>query len=113
MRTMKLLLDENLSRRIVSFLKPEFPGSTQVALIGLEKASDEEIWRYARDYGFCIVTKDADFYDLSLVRGSPPKVIWLKTGNVTKATVTQVLIDNRAYIEDMLATADVTCVELY
>jgi len=29
---MKLLLDENLSRRIVPFLQTIFPGSSQVAL---------------------------------------------------------------------------------
>ncbi len=35
---MKLLLDENLSRRLVPFLQQDYPGSTQVALIGLERA---------------------------------------------------------------------------
>ena len=29
---MKLLLDENLSRRIVPFLQHEFPGTSQVTL---------------------------------------------------------------------------------
>jgi predicted nuclease of predicted toxin-antitoxin system len=53
---MKLLLDENLSRRIIPFVEAHFPGSTQVALIGVERATDEEIWCYARDNGFCIVS---------------------------------------------------------
>jgi predicted nuclease of predicted toxin-antitoxin system len=110
---MKLLLDENLSRRIVPFLEKDFPGSTQVALIGMERASDEELWLYAKNNGYCIVTKDADFYDLSLVKGAPPKVIWLKSGNTTKSAVTEILLANRSYIEKMLATIDTTCVELY
>ena len=110
---MKLLLDENLSRRILPFLETNYPGSTQVALIGMERASDEEIWHYAKNNGFCIVTKDADFYDLSLVNGAPPKVIWLKNGNVTKSAVAQILLANRHYIEEMLAMIDTTCVELY
>jgi predicted nuclease of predicted toxin-antitoxin system len=33
---MKLLLDENLSRRIVPFLQTDFPGSSQVVLEGLQ-----------------------------------------------------------------------------
>ena len=33
----------------------------------------------------CIVTLDADFADLSLLRGQPPKVIWLRCGNSTVA----------------------------
>lgn len=40
---MKLLLDENLSRRQVPFLQNEFPGSTQVALVGLEIALEEAL----------------------------------------------------------------------
>lgn len=64
---MKLLLDENLSRRLVPFLQSAFPGSTQVALAGLERADDRAIWQYAREHDFVIVTKDADFYDLSLL----------------------------------------------
>jgi len=35
---MKLLLDENLSRRLVPFLQNDYPGSTQVVLVGLESA---------------------------------------------------------------------------
>jgi len=42
------------------------------------------VWQYAKDNNFIIVTKDSDFYDLSLVQGSPPKVIWLQSGNVQK-----------------------------
>lgn len=49
---MKLLLDENLSRRIVPFLQADFPESTQVALLGMESASDSDIWQYAKDHGF-------------------------------------------------------------
>jgi predicted nuclease of predicted toxin-antitoxin system len=41
---MKLLLDENLSRKIVPFLQSAFPGSSQVVLLGLESSSDREIW---------------------------------------------------------------------
>jgi len=40
---MKLLLDENLSRRIVPFIQNSFPGSMQVALIGLERFNDRVI----------------------------------------------------------------------
>ena len=46
---MKLLLDENLSRRIVLFLQDAYPGSSQVVLEGLEQADDDAVWRHARD----------------------------------------------------------------
>lgn len=110
---MKLLLDENVSRRIVPLLVTDYPDTTQVALLGLERASDSEIWQYAKANDFTIVTKDADFYDMSLVLGSPPKVIWLKGGNVKKAEVARVLLDNRESIEVALGEGGVDCVEVY
>lgn len=110
---MKLLLDENLSRRVVPLLVADFPGTSQIALLGMEKTSDSDIWRFARDNDFVIVSKDADFHELSLLHGAPPKVIWLKTGNVTKAEVVSALLGNRAAIEEALASITVNCVELY
>ena len=63
---MKLLAGENLSRWLVPFLQHEYPGSNQVVLLGMESASDKEVWQKARDDGYVIVTRDADFQELSL-----------------------------------------------
>jgi predicted nuclease of predicted toxin-antitoxin system len=96
---MKLLLDENLSRRIVPFIQESYPDSTQVALIGLEQVNDVEIRQYAIDNTFIIATKDADFYEMNLVYGQPPKIIWLKMGNQSKAATIKALLDNEAIIK--------------
>ena len=64
---MKLLLDENLSRRLVPFLQHDYPGSNQVLLLGMESATDKEVWQKAKDDDYVIVTRDADFQELSLV----------------------------------------------
>jgi len=109
---MKLLLDENLSRRIVPFLQAAYPGSSQVVIEGLEKADDAEIWQHAKDHGFVIVTKDSDFHELSLLRGSPPTIIWLRCGNTAKATVIHQLTENREEIEARIAGAEVVCIEI-
>jgi len=45
---MKLLLDENLSRRIVPALQTVFPDSTQIALLNLNEADDRKTWEYAK-----------------------------------------------------------------
>ena len=84
---MKLLFDQNLAPKLASALADLFPNSSHVQLEGLDRASDEQVWEYARLNGFAIVTKDADFNNLSVVRGSPPKVIWLLLGNCTTAQV--------------------------
>ena len=62
---MKLLLDENLSRRLVPFLQHDFPGSSQVVLLGMESASDKEVWMRAKADGFVVVTRDAVFLERS------------------------------------------------
>lgn len=110
---MKLLLDENLSRRIVPFLQDAFPQSTQIALIGMERATDLEVWDYAKKHDYVIVTRDSDFYDLSLLKGFPPRVIWIRTGNVTKSAITGLLLNNHDRLVQLLEVEQKACVELY
>jgi predicted nuclease of predicted toxin-antitoxin system len=77
-----LLIDANLSWRLVSMLKSEFPEIIHVVQTGLaESSSDTLIWRYAQERSYNIITNDEDFYLLSLGKGFPPKIILLKTGN--------------------------------
>ena len=109
---MKLLLDENLSRRIVPFLQADFPGSSQVVLLGLESASDDEIWHYAKENGYVIVSRDLDFQERSLVAGHPPQVIWLKIPNHSKTVVLNILLEHRAEIEQALLHDNCGCVEI-
>lgn len=110
---MKLLLDENLSRRIVPLLQVEYPGSSQVALLQLETATDHEIWEYAKTNGFIIVTRDSDFHELSTLYGAPPKIIWLKTGNQSKTFTLRSLIDHKDDIFAALLQNDKHCIEIY
>jgi predicted nuclease of predicted toxin-antitoxin system len=95
---MKLLLDENLSRRLVPFLQHDYPGSSQVVLLGLESASDRVVWQKAKE--------------LSLVWGQPPKVVRLRTLNQTRAATLKVLIDNRELIVESLLTNGLASVEI-
>lgn len=109
---MKLLLDENLSRRLVPFLQHDYPGTSQVVLLRLESASDRVVWQKAKDDGYVIVTRDADFQELSLVWGQPPKVVRLRTLNQTRAATLKVLIDNRELIVESLLTNGLASVEI-
>src|SRR5438132_1236249 len=84
---MKLLFDQNLSPKLVGRLADLFPGSSHVQSVGLDCASDEQVWEYALVNAFAIVTKDEDYSVLSAVRGCPPKVIWLQLGNCTTGEV--------------------------
>jgi predicted nuclease of predicted toxin-antitoxin system len=88
---MKLLFDENLSPRLASALSDCYPGSQAVRECGLRGVSDLEVWQYALENGFVIVSKDSDFSERSARFGSPPKVIWLRMGNCTTTRVDFVL----------------------
>lgn len=88
---MRLLFDENLSRRLVPRLEDLFPGSSHVNDEKLLHSQDEEIWRFARERGFAIVTADGDFYELAVNLGPPPKVVWLRGCDYPTAVAEQLL----------------------
>ena len=46
------------------------------------KASDRELWKYARKKNLTIITKDSDFSNRMMVSEPPPKVIHIKFGNI-------------------------------
>ena len=91
---MKLLLDENLSDRIVDRIIDLYPSSEHVKTLALTKTDDSIIWEYAKANGFVIVSKDSDFHQRSLLYGYPPKFIYLRVGNCPTSKIVQVLGDN-------------------
>ena len=88
---MKLLLDHNLSPSLVERLADLYPDCAHVSRISLERAPDEVVWNYARENAFTIVTKDADFGEMSVLLTSPPKVIWLRRGNCSSTEIEVIL----------------------
>ncbi len=109
---MKLLLDENLSRRIVPALCVAFPETTQVVLAGLETADDRAVWDFAKAGVYVIVTKDEDFIELQSLLGYPPKVVRLALGNCTNRQVIDALTGAKMEIEAALSRDDVGFVEI-
>ncbi|MFN9628868.1 MAG: DUF5615 family PIN-like protein [Cyanobacteriota bacterium] len=87
----RLLFDENLSPRLAAELSGQFPGSAHVRDVKLKGQGDQQIWSFAADNGYTIVTKDDDFRGMSLLRGAPPKVIWLVVGNTSTAEILRIL----------------------
>lgn len=98
---MKLFFDHNLSPSLVNLLRDLYPDSTHVYTLGLDRVLDTEVWEYAKREGFLIVTKDADFSDLSLLRGFPPKIIWIRRGNCKTADIEAILRNHYDDIEEL------------
>jgi predicted nuclease of predicted toxin-antitoxin system len=101
---MKILLDQNLSHRLVPRIREAYGEVVHVRDVGLYEADDLPIWEYAKANGYTVFTRDDDFNDLYLVRGHPPKIVWLKDGNASNRELTQLLLDRyeriRHFIED-------------
>jgi predicted nuclease of predicted toxin-antitoxin system len=102
----KLLFDENLSPSLIRFLAREFPDSQHVDLASLRGHPDLEIWGFARQHEFVIVSKDNDFRQMSFLRGPPPKVIWLSVGNAGTAEIGQLIRQSQEIIEHFGRSAD-------
>jgi predicted nuclease of predicted toxin-antitoxin system len=90
----KLLLDENLSDRIIPRIIDLYPHSEHVKTLGLINTDDAVIWEYAKTNSFVIVSKDSDFHQRSLLYGHPPKFIYLRVGNCPTSKITQMLRDS-------------------
>jgi len=78
---MRLLIDENISSRLVTHLSDLFPGSASVMFLQMLRADDDRIWAYAKDQGLTILTRDDDFVNRSALLGHPPKVLYVSLGN--------------------------------
>ena len=106
---MKLLFDQNVSPKLAHRVADLFPGSAHVQDLGLDSSDDGAVWEFAGREGFTVVSKDDDYNHLSVLRGSPPKLLWLLLGNCTTRQVENAI---RGRIDDIRAfetdpTADV------
>lgn len=97
---MKLLFDHNLSPQLPRHLAHLFPDATHVRALGLQSADDVDVWNLALRDGLTIATKDSDFEQRSLLYGYPPKVVCLKVGNCSNATVRELLTRHAPAIDE-------------
>ena len=109
---MKLLFDENLSRRLVNLLATEFPGSSHPDLVEMRGSTDAGVWAYARQHGFTLVSKDNDFRQRAFLYGPPPKVIWLSVGNAGTQIIANLLRSRTSQIQEFAGDPDEGLLEL-
>jgi Uncharacterized protein conserved in bacteria len=113
MPDMKLLFDQNISFRILRLMPDTFTGCQHVKFVGLNDRNDWDIWQYAKLNDFTIVTFDADFFDISLLKGFPPKIVWLRTGNLITQDIAECIVLNHAGIVAMISNPNQSCIEIY
>jgi predicted nuclease of predicted toxin-antitoxin system len=108
----KLLFDQNISFRILHKISAYFTEAKQIRSLGLENSTDSEIWEYAKTHGFTIVTFDADFIDLTNLRGFPPKIVWLRIGNTTTENIAKVINENHVKLKEFIENPEMAFLEI-
>jgi predicted nuclease of predicted toxin-antitoxin system len=111
---MELLLDANLSWRLVTKLNLYFEECFHVDHIGLTTPpKDAEIWNYALINNLIIVTNDDDFFNLANLKGFPRKVLLLKTGNQSNRYLEELLIKHKEPIKKFASSDENGVLEIY
>jgi predicted nuclease of predicted toxin-antitoxin system len=85
----KFLIDANLPPALALWLASEGHEAHHVSDLGLEAVPDREIWRRARDFDACIVTKDEDFVLLQALDRAGPAIVWIRIGNAVRRVLLQ------------------------
>jgi predicted nuclease of predicted toxin-antitoxin system len=107
-----LLIDNNISSRLVSVLRGSYPGIKHVADVGLDDADDVIVWEFAKSNHLNIVSKDADFNDIQQIEGFPPKIIWIRSGNCSTKYVKDLLLENEVEIKSFLLSDELGLLEI-
>jgi predicted nuclease of predicted toxin-antitoxin system len=84
-------------------LEREFPGWRHVTACGLERADDAAIWAYAKANGLSLLSKDDDMRVLVEAHGAPPRLVWLRLGNVTTQQIAAAMTRHAQSIHAVLS----------
>ena len=112
---MKLLFDQNISYKIEKKLSLLFSASKHISNLGLINKDDIEIWNLAKKENYSIVTFDSDFFDISIINGCPPKIIWIRKGNLTINQLVTLLEEKHLIIRNFITNPekqDIACLEI-
>ncbi len=78
----------------------------------LEVSKDIEIWEFAKNNNYSIVTFDFDFIDLSTLKGHPPKIILLRLGNSTTEKIVSRIQTEAKLIREFLENSEEAFLEI-
>ena len=102
-----LFVDENLPKALGLRLSQSLIHATDVGL----RLSDQEIWARGRAGDWIVLTQDADFFDRLIIDGPPPQVVWVRTGNLRRRAMEDLLVRVWPAVQRLLDQASL--VEIY
>jgi predicted nuclease of predicted toxin-antitoxin system len=108
----RLMFDEPLSEGLCEVLADIFPGSLHVRVLGHGGATDAAVWELARTHSGLLVSKDGDFNRLAVLRGAPPKFVWIRRGTCPTSEIARLLRQRHDDIVWFSEQQEVTVLEL-
>ena len=93
-----LLIDENLPYQLGPTLSETYVHASRIA----DQATDSQLWTVARENNWVVITKDTDFFDRLLLYGPPPRVIWVRLGNLRRKDLLQDLSKRWMQIQEAI-----------
>jgi len=98
----RFLVDENLPATLAAKVPVSCLHATDLG----GQPTDDSLWSYARREGWIILTKDADFFERLALEGPPPKVVWVRTGNLRRSQLDELLAAQMPAIIRLLGDHD-------
>ena len=109
---MKLLIDQNISKRIIDSINDTFSDSIHVNSIADTTNTDNELWDYAIKNNFILVTTDSDFFNHCIVSEQSPKIILVQGEVITSNKMEWALRVNQVAIEQFIAEDPANCLTI-
>ncbi|HEX5270057.1 MAG TPA: DUF5615 family PIN-like protein [Gemmataceae bacterium] len=90
---MNFLVDAQLPRRMAQWLAAAGCNAIHTLdLPGANRTTDVQINDMADQEQRVVITKDADFVDSHLLRGRPPKLLLISTGNISNRDLESLMV---------------------
>ena len=104
---MKFIVDAQLPRRLARDLAAAGHDVTHTLDLPLQnRTPDTEVSALAAKEGRVVVTKDSDFVTSFLLRGTPPKLLLISTGNISNDALCRLVAANLASLVTAFAKHD-------
>jgi predicted nuclease of predicted toxin-antitoxin system len=109
---MKLLIDQNISKRIIESISDTFSDSIHVNSIASTTSTDNELWDYALKNEFILVTTDSDFFNHCIISDQSPKIILVQGEVITSNKMEWALRINQEAIEQFIDEDPANCLTI-
>lgn len=108
-------IDLNLPPILATWLREDFKvNAKSFEELNLITASDADVFKLAKSKSNTIIitTKDYDFISLADDIGSPPKILYLNTGNISNKQLKQIIFDSFLDVIKIFSKTNQTIVEI-